>query len=98
MNKRYIEIGTILGVITLLSGAYAWDSTRRDTHIMSEIDEVGYSSHSKSTDLDLRLVDIELKHLRSVAERRPLTPDELDRQAYLLERRRILMEEQRKRS
>jgi hypothetical protein len=68
-----------------------YDGVQAEAH-----QELEQEIHAANVDLDLRLVESELKHLRDLAERRPLTADEQDRKRYLEERRRILTEEQQR--
>jgi len=87
-----LSIATIISLLTLIGGAYAWDfSQRQQTH-------QDMSTHVAMADieLDLQRINLELKLLRTIRERRPLTPDEDDRLNYLIQLRGILREKQQR--
>jgi hypothetical protein len=93
MKTQHITVASVTGLIAVLAplaGAILWyDGLQAAQH-----EEMMISVASSQTDLDLRLVEAELKHLRDLADRRELTADEKDRLLYLRDRRRILMEAQ----
>jgi uncharacterized protein HemX len=94
MNK--IAIGTALSIITAAAGAGVWyDGTQQAEHeaIETELDQ---EIHAGGVELSLQQVELELKLLRAIQERRALTADELDRKAYLEAYRLILVAEQKK--
>ena len=94
MNK--IAIGTALSIVTAVAGAGVWyDGTQQVEHdqIAEEADK---EIHAGGVELNLQQIELELKLYRAIKERRPLTPDEQDRKAYLEALRLILLAEQQK--
>lgn len=92
LTVKNISLGTLIAMIPLVAGAVVWyDGLNEKRH-----SAIVASRYVADVDLDLRLVEVELKQLRAIEERRPLTADEQDRKAYLEERRRILLAEQQK--
>ncbi len=90
MNK--ISISVVVALLTMFGGAYAWDSSQRQqTH-----EDMRTHVAMADIELDLRRIDLELKLLRTIEERRALTPDEQDRKNYLLTLRGILREKQQR--
>ena len=95
-------IGTGLACLTLLGSLYAYDqSLENDKHAEIELQlqenfaTVTAQMIAGDVELDLQRVELELKLLRTLEERRELTSDEQDRKDYLLELRRILREQQK---
>lgn len=106
MEKRpvvqSIAIGTVLTALGMAGSFGVWYDKRQDvehTVIKDEAyvqtEQVASESYRKSVELELRAIDIELKLLRTIEERRPLTADEKDHKDYLVELRAILLEAQR---
>lgn len=90
-------IGAGLATLTLLGALYTYDQKLEDDEhqdIAAVISTVTDQMLAADVELDLQRVELELKLLRTIEERRPLTPDEEDRKQYLLELRRILREQQ----
>ena len=90
-------IGTALATLTMLGALYAYDQgLENDKHeeIAVAIQAVTAQMIAGDVELDLQRVELELKLLRTLEERRELTSDEADRKQYLLELRRILREQQ----
>jgi hypothetical protein len=90
-------IGTGLAALTLLGSLYAYDQSLENAEhqeIQQTIATVTAQMIAGDVELDLQRVELELKLLRTLEERRELTSDEEDRKHYLLELRRILREQQ----
>ena len=84
----------LIGILTPLAGAVLWYDGRQD----EEHVEIKAQMIAGDVELDLQRVELELKLLRTIQERRELTEDELDRLEYLKQLRAILIEEQRKKA
>lgn len=98
MKLNTAAIGTGLATLTLLGSLYAYDQgleNAKHKEIAGVIATVTDQMLAADVELDLQRVELELKLLRTLAERRELTSDEADRKAYLLELRRILREQQK---
>lgn len=102
ITKAHLSVGTLITVIPLVAAASIWyDGRRDDQHgaIVAQVEEsrefAASESYRKSVDLELQAINLELKILRTIQERRPLTLDEEDRLAYLVSLREILLEAQR---
>ena len=86
--------GTVVAVVaTVVSGFvgfWVWDQglEEHEHEILTQQQVAG------DVELDLQRVELELKLLRTIEERRPLTADEQDRKDYLLALRMILREQQ----
>lgn len=88
MNK--VSIAVVISGLTLLGAAYSWDLDRESkVHDGIRLDMV-----MGDVELDLQRVNLELKMLRTIKERRPLTNDEQDREDYLKKLRMMLIERQ----
>lgn len=90
-------IGTALATLTLLGSLYVYDQgleAKEHEDIAATIATVTAQMIAGDVELDLQRVELELKLLRTLEERRELTSDEADRKEYLLELRRILREQQ----
>lgn len=87
--------GTVVAIAaTVVSGAIAfwvWDQGL-EAH---EHDTIKIQMVAGDVELDLQRVELELKLLRTIEERRALTADEQDRKDYLLSLRIILREQQK---
>lgn len=84
-------IGTLIAVVSAGAGGVAWyDDRKQAEHEVIEATQV-----AGDVELSLQTVNLEIKLLRTIQERRELTPDEKDRLSYLLALRTILIEEQR---
>ena len=90
VNK--VAISTVISLVTLIGGGYAWELSRQETVVQ----EVTQQMVMGDVELDLKRVELELKLLRTIKERRPLTEDEKDRYEYLKSLRTILKEKQKK--
>ena len=91
-------IGTALATLTMLGGLYAYDQSleaAEHEEIQQTIATVTAQMIAGDVELDLQRVELELKLLRTLEERRELTSDEEDRKQYLIELRRILREQQK---
>lgn len=102
ITKAHLSVGTLITIIPLMAAASIWYDGRRDEQhgaIVAQVEEsrefAASESYRKSVDLELQGINLELKVLRSISERRELTADELDRLEYLKELREILLEAQR---
>lgn len=95
MNGKQIGIlvGTVLPVLTAAAGYHTWQAGEED----KKVEAVEAYAAERSYELELQLIEAQLKHLRSVAERRPLTADESDELELLRQKRLILLEEMKKR-
>ncbi len=91
ITKAHISVGTLITVIPLIAGAALWYEGRQD----EQHDEIKAAAVAADVELDLQRVNLELKLLRTIEERRPLTDDEQDRKEYLESLREILIAEQR---
>lgn len=92
ITKAHISIGSLITVVPILAGAVLWyDGIQAAAH-----EEITAQVVAADVELDLQRVELELKLLRSIQERRELTPDELDRLEYLKQLREVLIAEQRK--
>lgn len=90
-------IGTGLAILTILGSLYVYDQgleAKEHADIQATIAQVTQQMIAGDVELDLQRVELELKLLRTLEERRDLTSDEEDRKHYLLELRRILREQQ----
>jgi hypothetical protein len=92
LTKLNVSIGTLITVIPLLAGAALWYDNRQDT----AHEQLNEQAMAGDIELDLQRIELELKLLRTIQERRPLTPDEQDRKDYLESLREIIIAEQRK--
>jgi hypothetical protein len=94
ITKAHISIGSLITVVPILAGAVLWyDGLQAAQHETIKAQQV-----AASVELDLQRVELELKLLRTIEERRELTPDEKDRKAYLESLREVLIAEQRKKA
>lgn len=94
ITKAHISIGSLITVVPVLAGAVLWyDGLQAAQH-----DTIKAQQVAASVELDLQRVELELKLLRTIEERRQLTSDELDRLEYLKQLREILIAEQRKKA
>lgn len=84
-------IATIVGILSTAGGGVVWYDNRQT----AEHNEMQQEQIAADVELDLQRVELELKLLRTIAERRPLTPDEQDRLEYLRELRTVLLDKQR---
>ena len=91
LTKANISIGTLITVIPLIAGAALWYENRVD----AQHADIMAAVVASDVELDLQRVELELKLLRTIEERRELTPDEEDRKAYLEALRELLIAEQR---
>jgi len=92
ITKAHISIGSLITVVPILAGAVLWyDGLQASAH-----EAITAQVMAADVELDLQRVELELKLLRSIQERRELTPDELDRLEYLKQLREVLIAEQRK--
>lgn len=94
ITKAHISVGTLITVIPLIAGAALWYEGRQD----AAHDEIKAQAVAGDVELDLQRVELELKLLRTIEERRELSPDEKDRKEYLESLREILIAEQRKKA
>ena len=92
ITKVHISVSTLIVVIPLLAGATIWYDTRQD----NQHDAITAEAFAGNVELSLQQIDLELKLLRTIAERRALTADEADRKKYLEALREIIVAEQRK--
>ena len=91
VTKAHISIGSLVTIIPLLAGAVLWyDGLQAHAHKQIEA-----AVMAGDVELELQRVELELKLLRTIEERRELTPDEEDRKDYLESLREILIAEQR---
>lgn len=97
-----IAIGTVIAILTAAGSGAVWYDNRQDAeHVQIESyadagkEQVASESLRKSVKLELQLIETELKLLRTIEERRPLSADEQDKRASLKELRAILLEAQR---
>jgi hypothetical protein len=98
-----ISIGTL---ITVIGGAWVffqwYDGNQAKAHDQLRVEAVALAEnvdaeqHAADIELSLQQINLELKLLRAIEERRPLSADELDRKEYLEALREILIAEQRK--
>jgi hypothetical protein len=94
ITKAHISIGSLITVIPLVAGAALWyDGLQAAQH-----EQITAAQVASNVELDLQRVELELKLLRTIEERRELTPDEQDRLEYLKQLREVLIEEQRKKA
>lgn len=91
ITKAHISVGTLITVIPMLAGAAIWYDTRSD----EQHRELQAYTAQQDVELELQRIELELKLLRTIEERRELTPDEEDRKEYLEALREIIIEEQR---
>lgn len=89
VTKEMIAIGSV--AFGAISGGYTWDLNQR----AAAHDDLETHFAAAGVELDLKLVELELKFLRDIEARRELSLDERDRRSYLEEVRRVLIEEQR---
>ena len=86
-----IALPTVIALLVAVGGAYAYELSRQD-----DVHKVLVESQvAGDVELDLSRVKLELKLIRTIKERRPLTADELDRRRYLEALRSILLTQQR---
>lgn len=88
---NFAAIGTVVAVLGLGGGFYTWDLSQRE----AVYERLSAQQVAGDVELELARVNLELKLLRDIEERRQLTADEEDRQAYLLALREKLLEWQR---
>ena len=81
-------ITTSIAVLGFIGAAYSWDVGQR----AADHEFIISSAKESSIDLDLRLIELELKQLRAIEEIRNLSPDEQERVEYLKLRREILLQ------
>lgn len=94
VSKAHISIGTLITLVPLLAGAALWyDNIKNEQH-----EAIVMTAQSGYVELDLQRVELELKLLRTISERRELTEDEKDRLEYLKQLREVLLTEQRKKA
>lgn len=92
ITKAHISVGTLFTVIPLVAGAALWyDGLKLEQH-----KEIAQAQIASNVELDLQRVELELKLLRTIMERRALSSDEQDRLEYLKQLREVLIAEQRK--
>lgn len=84
-------VGISLALVTTAAGAYVYDLGKR----AEQHEALTASAVAGDVELELKRVDLELKLLRTIQERRELTADEADRKTYLEDLRKVLIEEQR---
>lgn len=95
MNRPSNElIVTTILILGFAGGAYAWDQAEREKAHAAIISEM----IAGNIELDLQRVNLELKLLRTIQERRALTEDEADRKSYLIDLRKVLLTKQRSKS
>jgi hypothetical protein len=103
ITKAQISIGTLAAAIPVILGALMW--TRgwvNDGHaavaLEAEANDTVLSAvqYAGQVELTLQQINLELKMLRTIQERRALTADEQDRKTYLEALREIIVAEQRK--
>jgi len=87
-------ITTVCVFLGLMGGAYAYDQNQREKQHAAIISEM----IAGNIELDLQRVELELKLLRTIRERRALTEDEADRKRYLIDLRKVLLTKQRAKS
>lgn len=95
-QKTGISIGALVVIVPLIFTAALW--TRgwvNEGHAAVE-SAVTESSFAGRVELSLQQIELELKMLRTIKERRALTADEQDRKDYLEALREIIVAEQRK--
>jgi len=93
ITKAHISIGTLITVIPLVAGAALWyDGMKEKQH-----EDIQVAASAGDVELTLQQINLELKLLRTIQERRELTADEADRKAYLEALREIMIAEQKKR-
>jgi hypothetical protein len=94
ITKAHVSIGTLITVIPVLAGAVLWyDGLQAQAH-----EEISAQVVAADVELDLQRVELELKLLRTISERRELSEDEKDRLEYLKQLREVLISEQRKKA
>lgn len=84
-------VGTAVAVLGLGGGFYTWDLNQRQ----AVYESLSAAQVAGDVELELARVNLELKLLRDIEERRQLTPDEEDRRTYLLALREKLLDWQR---
>lgn len=93
ITKTHISIGTLIVVIPMVAGAALWYDNRND----DQHAEMQVAAVAGDVELTLQTINLELKLLRTIEERRALSADEADRKAYLEALREIMITEQKKR-
>jgi hypothetical protein len=93
ITKAHVSIGTLIVVVPMLAGAALWYEGKND----AEHAEIQFAASAGDVELSIQQINLELKLLRTIAERRVLTADELDRKDYLEALREIMVAEQKKR-
>lgn len=98
-----VSIGTVALVIGACWTFFQWyDGNQAKAHeaireeAMQNFAEVDIEQHVADVELSLQQINLELKLLRAIRERRELSADELDRREYLEALREILIAEQRR--
>jgi hypothetical protein len=91
ITKAHISVGTLITVVPMLAGAAIW----YDTRSYEQHKEIQIYAAQQDVELELQRIELELKLMRVIEERRELTPDEADRKEYLEALREIIIEEQR---
>lgn len=91
ITKAHISVGTLITVIPMLAGAALWYDTRMD----GQHEQIQAQTVAADIELELQRIELELKLLRTIQERRELSPDEQDRKDYLEALREIIIGEQR---
>jgi hypothetical protein len=85
-------IMTMIAILGITGAAYAYDKNERaQIH-----EELTHDIIAGNIELDLQRVNLELKLLRTIKERRALTADEQDRKQYLIDLRKALLATQKK--
>ena len=95
-----VAIPVVLTLIAMLAGGYVWEKglQANEHKILADADAtLNADIIAGDLELDLQRIELELKMLRNLEERRPLTPDEQDRREYLEALRAILLTAQKKR-
>ena len=87
-----IDASKYVGAIAILIGAvFAVEGRYEKAEAASQEHQyLAAESETGRLETELRLIDLELKQLRALAESRSLTPEEFDREEYLKQRRAII--------
>ncbi len=88
-----IEIGLAIAILGSTSGAYLWDADRRESGYNETHEQITADSSRRATEAELQRVQLEIKFLLEVSERRSLSVDEQDRLGYLRSLRVLLREQ-----
>jgi hypothetical protein len=85
--QSLVTIAAIVGAVWAIEVRYQLAVAADEQHqYLAAEDEVG------RLETDLKLIDLELKQIRAIKERRELTDEESDRETYLKQRRQIITE------